>query len=125
MRLIFFFVTAALFAQEGHPVVGTWHGNWGATAKDRVDITLVMNWDGKSITGMVNPGADSVKLENAALDPEGWKVHFEGTGKDKAGKPVRVVVDGKIDNLTNVRRVLMGTWREGATSGDFKLTRDN
>jgi hypothetical protein len=126
MRL--WMIAAILFpalAQEGHPVVGTWHGNWGANAKERNDVTLVMFWDGKTITGMINPGPDSAKLENATLDPEGWKLHFEGNVKDKTGRVQRVVVDGKIENITNVRRTVTGTWREGAASGDFKLTRDN
>ena len=116
-----------LTAQEGHPLVGTWHGTWGTgtDAKSRNDLTLVMFWDGKAVTGMVNPGPDSMKLEGASLDPEGWKLHFEGNGKDKSGKTVRVVVDAKIENITNVRRTLVGTWKEGAVTGDLKLTRDN
>ncbi len=113
-------------AQEGHPVVGTWHGSWAAPgATSRNDVTLVMDWTGKVITGLLNPGPDSGKLENASLDPEGWKLHFEANIKDRAGKPVRVSVDGKLENITNVRRSLTGTWREGATTGEFKLTRDN
>ena len=84
-----------------------------------------MLWDGKAIGGMINPGPDSAKLENSTLDPEGWKLHLEGTMKDKAGKPLKVVVDGKIENITNVRRTLTGTWKQGDVSGDFKLVRDN
>lgn len=112
-------------AQEGHPVVGTWHGTWGPDAKVRHDVTIVMFWDGKTITGIVNPGPDAVKLENASLDPDGWKVHWEGTAKDAQGKTVRMVVDGKIENLTNVRRSIVGTWTEGPDKGDFKIVRDN
>jgi hypothetical protein len=130
MRIFFLLLSlllpsTSLLAQEGHPLVGTWHGTWGADAKSRSDVTVVLFWDGKTVTGMVNPGPDSIKLENANLEPEGWKVHFEGNGKDKAGKPVRVVVDAKIENVTNVRRTIVGTWKEGSTVGDVKLTRDN
>ena len=119
------FLSALAFAQEGHPVVGTWHGNWGTSAASRTDVTLVMFWDGKAITGMLNPGPDSVKLENATLDAEGWKLHFEGTAKDRTGKTVRVVVDGKLENITNVRRTLSGTWKQGDVAADFKFVRDN
>ena len=126
MRLLsLLIVTATAFAQEGHPAVGTWHGNWGANAANRSDITLVMVWDGKTIGGMINPGPDSAKLENSTLDPEGWKLHLEGNLKDKSGKAVRVVVDGTMGNVTNVRRTLTGTWKQGDVTGDFKLVRDN
>ena len=52
-------------AQEGHPLVGSWHGDRGATAKARTDITLVVDYDGEKITGVVNPGFESMALQNA------------------------------------------------------------
>jgi hypothetical protein len=112
-------------AQEGHPLVGTWHGNWGANTANRNDITVVLLYDGATIGGMVNPGPDSIKLQNATLDPEGWKLHFEGDAKDAQGKPVHIVADGKIENISNVRRTITGSWVQGAVKGDFKITRDN
>src|SRR5580692_976083 len=80
-------MAAAAFApaQEGHPLVGAWHGTWGANDKDRNDVTVVMNWDGRQITGMINPGLDSMKLQKATLDPSNWSVHFEADTKDKSG----------------------------------------
>jgi len=113
------------FAQEGHPLVGTWHGTWGTTAATRNDITVVFLYDGKTIGGMVNPGPDSIKLQNATLDAEGWKVHFEGDTKDVQGKSIRLSADGKIENISNVRRTITGSWTQGAVKGDFKITRDN
>ncbi len=126
MRTIRFALMAAtlLAAQEGHPLVGSWHGTWGANAKDRMDITVVMFWDGKEVTGMLNPGLESSKLQKAALDPSTWTVHFEADPKIN-GSTVHVVADGKIENLTNVRRAIAGTWTQGAVKGDFRLTRDN
>ena len=116
---------APLVAQEGHPLVGTWHGNWGPNAKERTDATFVMDWDGKNITGMINPGPDAAKFQKATLDPATWTVHFEADVKDRSGATVRAVIDGKIENLTNVRRFIVGTWVQGAMKGDFKITRDN
>ncbi len=112
-------------AQEGHPLVGTWHGSWGPTAKDRHDVTLVLDWDGKNISGLINPGPESLKFPNGSLDPSNWTVHFEADGKDSGGKPVHVVIDAKIENITNVRRSLTGTWTQGGEKGEFKLVRDN
>src|SRR5262249_6867778 len=86
-----------LLAQEGHPLVGTWHGDWGPTATHRNDVTLVLDWDGKNITGLINPGPESIKLSKAALepssDPKAWTVHFEADAKDHDGKPVHFMID--------------------------------
>ena len=112
-------------AQEGHPLVGTWHGSWGPNAKERHDVTLVLDWDGKNISGIINPGPESVRFPSGSLDPSNWSIHFEAEGKDNAGKTFRIVMDGKIENITNVRRFLTGTWSQGPEKGDFKLTRDN
>ena len=112
-------------AQEGHPLTGTWHGSWGPNASDRTDATFVIEWNGKNITGIINPGFDSMPIQNATLNPENWAVHFEADAKDSAGKAVRVVIDGKIENVTNARRSIVGTWTQGARRGDFKIVRDN
>jgi hypothetical protein len=124
LKKLLFLLALPLLSQEGHPLVGTWHGNWGANAKDRNDVTVVMNWDGKNISGMINPGPGSLKL-SGTLDPSNWTVHLLADGKDASGKPLHVEIEGKIENLTNVRRYVVGTWTEGATKGDVKITRDN
>lgn len=118
---------AAVFApaQEGHPLVGAWHGTWGTSDKDRHDVTVVMTWDGKAIGGMINPGLDAGKLQKAALDPSNWTVHFEADIKDNKGAMVHVTADGKIQDLTNVRRSITGTWTQGSSKGDFLIKRDN
>jgi hypothetical protein len=118
-------IAVPMLAQEGHPLVGSWHGTWGPNAKERTDVTLVMNWDGKTISGMINPGPDVARFQTATLEPSGWVVHFEADAKDRSGKTVRVVIDGKIEDVTNVRRSISGTWTQGGVKGDFKVVRDN
>jgi hypothetical protein len=110
-----FVIALPVLAQEGHPLTGTWHGDWGTTAKDRTDVTLVLEWDGKNISGIINPGPESLKLLKATLDPANWSVHFEAGG---------IVIDGKIQNLTSIRRSIVGTWSNGKVKADFKVTRD-
>ena len=114
----------SLSAQEGHPLVGSWHGDRGANAKNRTDVTLVMDWDGTQLSGVVNPGFESMKLQNAKLTPKDWSVHFELDAKDAAGRPTRCLVDGKLDRLGSDQRTLAGTWVCGSVKQDFKLTRD-
>lgn len=123
--VVLLLLPAYVAAQEGHPLVGTWHGSWGTNAKDRTDLTLVMNYDGKTIIGMINPGPDSMTLRATSLDPATWTVHFEADGKDASGKKVSVVAEGKIENITNARRSLTGSWSQGQMKGEFKLIRDN
>ena len=122
---VLMFAATLAMAQEGHPLVGTWHGSWGPNAKERHDVTMVLDWDGKNISGIINPGPGSVKFPNGSLDPSNWSIHFEAEGKDSTGKQVRIVMDGKIENITNVRRSLVGTWTQGSEKGDFTLRRDN
>lgn len=116
--------TAAMIgAQEGHPLVGSWHGSWGAGAQQN-DATFVLDWDGKNITGLINPGLEAMRVENASLDADTWTVRLEANGKDAAGRAVRVVIEGKIQNVTNVRRSIVGTWTQGGVAAPLKMSRD-
>jgi len=119
---MFFAVSA--FPQEGHPLTGTWTGDWGPSAAQRTHITLVMNWDGKNVTGTINPGPDAVNLGSVILDVTNWTVRIEADAKDTTGKPVRISVEGKLEDLTNPHRKFSGTWMQGTTKGDFRLIRD-
>ena len=111
-------------AQEGHPLVGSWHGDRGPNAKARTDVTLIMDWDGTQLTGLVNPGFEGMALQNAKLNPKDWTVHFEVESKDAAGMTTRCMVDGKIDKLGSDTRTLTGTWVCGTAKQTFTLTRD-
>jgi len=117
-------LSIGLAAQEGHPLTGTWSGDWGATADKRTRITLVMTWDGKSIAGTINPGPEAMTLGRVTVDYAKWTVRIEAESKDSSGKPVRVLADGKIDALGSWHRTLSGTWTQAGAKGTFKLTRE-
>jgi len=121
--LAFLTVVVTAFAQEGHPLKGTWLGDWGPSKNDRNQVTIVMDWDGKQITGQVNPGPNSVPIAKATLEPKGWIVRFEADAKTAAGKPVHYVVEGKIENLGLYNRVIVGTWSHDNVKGDFRIQR--
>ena len=122
--LIFLAVAAAADAQYGHPLKGSWSGDWGPTKETRNRLLLQLNWDGKAVTGTINPGPNAVPLQKATLDPSNWTVHFEAETKDPSGRAVRYVIDGKLDNLGAYNRVLSGTWSQGGVKGDFRLVRN-
>jgi hypothetical protein len=114
-------------AQEGFPLTGTWSGDWGTSAKeaDRNHTTLVLSWDGKTVQGLVDPGPDSAKVRVATLDSTKWTVHMEYDLKDKAGKLVPFIVDGKLQNPSSRKnRTVVGTFTHGTVKGDFKITMD-
>lgn len=113
-----------LAGQEGHPMTGTWHGDWASSQGQRTRLVLYMKWDSKNVTGMINPGPRAIPLTVATLDASKWMVHIEGEGKDQAGNPVKISADGKMDNIGSYNRTITGTWSQGSAKGDFKLTRD-
>jgi hypothetical protein len=106
---------ATATAQFGHPLKGSWSGDWGPDKDHRTRVLLQMQWDGKTITGAINPGANALPLTSASLDPDTWRVHLEARG---------VVIDGKLDNIGSARRVLSGVWTEAGRKGDFRLVRN-
>ncbi|HTC86998.1 MAG TPA: hypothetical protein VK686_01800 [Bryobacteraceae bacterium] len=123
-RFILWFGVLALgvsaWAQEGHPLTGSWHGEWHPSADQKIPIFIFMKWNSKTVEGTINPGRNAVPLKVADLNASNWTVHFEADTKDQK----HIVVDGKLDNIGSYNRTITGTWSEGPMKGDFKLTRD-
>jgi len=121
---MWFGLAGLVLAQEGHPLTGTWTGSWGPSAAQRSHLTFVMNWDGENVTGTINPGTDDIPIRNVSIDFAKWVVRIEAEAKDAAGKPVRIRAEGRLENLGSYHRTITGTWTQGASKGDFKLTRE-
>jgi hypothetical protein len=111
-------------AQYGHPLKGTWSGDWGPTSETRHRILLELHWDGETIDGTINPGPNAVPLRAASLDPSTWRVRLEAEGKDGSGGTVPYLVEGTLENLGSYNRVISGTWTQGGERGDFRVTRN-
>ena len=111
-------------AQEGHPLKGSWLGTWSGNKTLGNDVLIVMTWDGKNITGTINPGTDNIVIKSATLNPEGWLVHIEADAKDKAGAAITFTIDGKIENLPLASRAVTGTWKDNkGGTGAFRIGR--
>src|SRR5688572_19423788 len=186
--MVFGVIAGAALAQEGHPIKGSWLGDFGPNKTTRTPVFLVMDWDVKNITGMINPGTDNIPIKIATLTPPtpapprggggggnrgggggggggnrgggggggaqagaapaappaapapapaappvpaapaapvqpDWLVHLEADGKDRSGAAVKIVVDGKIENIGIANRVIVGTWTAGTTKNDLRLVR--
>ena len=113
-------ITVSAVAQEGHPLTGVWYGDYGPTHH----LTIEMQWDGKAVTGIINPGPDAIPIKVATLDTSKWMFHLEADGKDDKGQPAHFVADGKLENIGSYNRTITGTWNYGATKANFKLRRD-
>ncbi len=113
-------LAAAAFAQQGHPLTGTWSGDWGASPTDRHQITFVLNWDGKNVSGVINPGPDAIPISSVYVDVTNWTVRIEADTKDHQ----HIAAEGHIENLGSYHRTLNGAWHQGSLNGDFRMTRD-
>jgi hypothetical protein len=114
---------ASSAAQEGHPLKGSWLGEWEGNSVHGDNILLILDWDGKAVTGMINPGTDNMPLTRASLEPNGWAVRLEAEGKDKDGSAVRYVIEGKLENLELPNRSINGTWSSNKGRGTFTASR--
>ena len=100
-------------AQEGHPVKGSWIGEWEGNPGGE-SLLMVLNWDGQNITGIINPGTDNIQISAATLNPADWSLRLEGGG---------YVLEGTFERLEQANRSISGTWQNGGATGNFEIVR--
>jgi hypothetical protein len=134
-------LASSVVAQEGHPAKGTWVGYWGPTATQN-RIVIVMDYDGKNLSGTVNPGANAIPIKLARLDivpgappakPGGlvgeptFKIHIEAETKDAKGSSISIVAEGTMQQVGLPNRSIVGIWTQTssgkAVKGDFRISR--
>jgi hypothetical protein len=112
-------IPALASAQFGHPLDGQWSGEWGPKEKP-VRLLLDLDWDGKEITGRINPGqpteAKIAKVTIDYADLGSWVVKMEAAGN--------ISVNARLENIGAYRRVLRGTWTQGGKRAPFTVTRN-
>lgn len=126
-------------AQEGHPLTGTWYGQF-TEGTDPHDLTILLDWDGARITGVVHPGPDQIPIQSAVMDitpgvpaaegerstegtPPEFHVRFEVNAPSTAGGTDNFVFEGMIFNPVAGNRRIVGTWTCGDERGSFQLRR--
>ncbi|MDR2213707.1 MAG: hypothetical protein LBE21_08815 [Pseudomonadales bacterium] len=125
LALLLGFTTPA-FAQQGHPLAGTWLGDWGPDASTRHFLILIMDWDGQAITGSANPGPDATPIDTLTLDSSDWSVNIDMTVKDSQSQPVHFKGEGTINDLGSQTRNITGTWSDDeGHNGSFRLERQS
>jgi hypothetical protein len=144
-------IAGSAMAQEGHPLKGTWRGDWGPTATHRNFIIVTMDWNGSNVSAIINPGPQAVTAKVARLDitpgtparqavaaegntpaqpavpatPPIFKLHLEADVRNAQGQTVAFVADGTIEDIILSNRFIVGTWSHGDVRGDFRLNRQN
>ena len=105
-------------------------------------IVVVMDHDGKTMSGVLNPGPNAVPLTAARLDimpgkpspGKGvppvlpvFKIHFEAAAKDAKGAPVAIVAEGTMHSVALPNRWITGTWTRtsagNSVTSEFRITR--
>jgi hypothetical protein len=113
-------VVSAANAQEGFPLDGTWRGEHVASDGSHKTIVLIMQWDGKKVTGTINPGPGAAEFSAAGLIPDGWKVTL--AAKTAAGASISFA--GALSDLGKYNRALTGKWSEGGATFDIRFVRE-
>lgn len=118
--LVCFALTASVAAQQkaADPLSGSWTGDWGPSAADRNTVTVELKWDGKALTGTVNPGPTATELQKCTFDAKTGAVHMEADAKSRRGADIHYMIDGKVEGST-----MSGSWNHDTRKGDFKITR--
>lgn len=115
-------IAVSATAQEGHPLKGSWIGEWESNEAHGESVLLVLDWDGESITGIINPGTDDIEIDGATLDPSDWSVRIEADAQAD-GETLSYVIEGHIEDLELPSRTIVGTWRHDNGRGAFEVQR--
>lgn len=112
--VMYLLMTGAATAQEGHPLKGSWIGEWSGNSTHGDFVLLVMDWDGKNVTGVINPGTDDMAIESVTLNPSDWTVTIRAAGYE---------LQGRIQELELPSRSIVGTWKNGNRNGKLEISR--
>ena len=124
-------MSAAVRAQEGHPMAGTWYGEIG-TGAARKDVTLVLKWDGSKVTGLANPGPNAAPVTSVTLDIIPGKAGTQSLNNPDGTAPVApvfnvkilfgdLVLEGRMQNPVGGNRSITGTYTRAAEKGPFQI----
>ena len=118
--VVFFLLSCCTaFAQEGHPYEGTWRGTIGSGGSAK-PIVMIIDYDGEQLNGMIDPGRNSYRFENATHDAPNWKI--EVSTKNRAGEAIEF--SAVMHEIGSARRYMEGTWTQDGQQQPFKITRE-
>lgn len=83
-------------------------------------VVIIMEYDGDSINGMINPGRNSYRFENATHDAPSWKIDVAAATREGEAISFTAVMQ----EIGSVNRFMEGTWTQGGQEHAFKITRE-
>jgi hypothetical protein len=123
---VILFIAALLSScsSQGQPadpgqLAGTWSGHWGPSPERQTEVVLELKWDGKALTGTINPGSRAMELSQATFDPKTSMTHMEVDVPTPGGENDHYAIDGKVAGKT-----MTGTWTRRNGRGDFNITKN-
>ncbi len=108
-------------AQEGFPLDGTWRGETVVKDGSHRTIVLVMQWDGKQISGTMNPGPDSTDFTGRKTQSGRLEVH-RGL-QDRPGRQC-AFLKASSPTSANTTGCWRGKWNEGTSSFDIRFVHE-
>ena len=93
---MFLLMGIAFLIAAADPLSGTWTGDWGPSPGHRNQATVELKWDGKILTGTVNPGPNAVEIKNATFDPDSGTIHMEADATSRRGGQVHYIGNGDV-----------------------------
>ena len=127
-RVLFGMMLAVLyqgvFAQHGHPLVGTWSGDWkAADGKTTGRVLVVIKFDADQvISGNIIENSIRAPITEATLDPATWTVMLKAEQTEAGGAVTPIEIRGVIENLGSAtERAIVGTWEKGHARSELRL----
>ena len=119
--LLLLSVSVFIYAQEGHPLTGTWSGDRVSNGT-KVRLLLIMDLQpDQQIEGTLIENGARIPLD-ITLNPEDWSVSINAQGQNRAGDAVNYQATGVLENIGSVnQRTIIGTWQDGEIVGEFQV----
>jgi hypothetical protein len=116
-------VVSSPFGQQGHPLTGSWSGEWTTADGETQRILLALDYGlSGAVSGAVFFGTRRLDLARATLDPASWSVRFEALENDSSGRRIEYVIEGRIENLgSTTARSIVGNLSRNGERGMFKV----
>jgi hypothetical protein len=110
-------LSIAGFLLAADTISGTWTGEWGPNTFERSQVVAQLKYDGKAVTGSINPGSNPVTISKGSFNEKAGVIHLEAEGRGRDGARNHYVIDGKL-----VKGTITGTWKYDKGNGDFKIS---
>lgn len=100
------------------PLSGRWRGEWGPSPERQTEVVLELKWDGKNLTGTINPGNRPAEIGKATFNTETKAITMELDVIDIRGEMDHYSITGKVDGDR-----MSGTWTRKNGKGTFKISK--